>query len=33
MDTSLGTIEDVEEILGIPVLGVIPSVQEFAFGE
>ncbi len=33
MDTSLGTIEDVEEILGIPVLGVIPSVQEFAFSE
>nr|NIQ88549.1 hypothetical protein [Deltaproteobacteria bacterium] len=33
MDTSLGTIEDVEEILGIPVLGVIPSVQEFAFGD
>jgi capsular exopolysaccharide synthesis family protein len=30
MDTSLGTIEDVEEILGIPVLGVIPSVDEFA---
>jgi capsular exopolysaccharide synthesis family protein len=33
MDTSLGTIEDVEEILGIPVLGVIPSIQEFAFSE
>jgi len=33
MDTSLGTIEDVEEILGIPVLGVIPSVQELAFSE
>jgi succinoglycan biosynthesis transport protein ExoP len=33
MDTSLGTIEDVEEILGIPVLGVIPSVQEFAVGD
>ena len=33
MDTSLGTIEDVEEILGIPVLGVIPNVQEFAFSE
>ncbi len=33
MDTSLGTIEDVEEILGIPVLGIIPSVQEFAFTE
>jgi capsular exopolysaccharide synthesis family protein len=33
MDTSLGTIEDVEEILGIPVLGVIPSVQEFAPGD
>ena len=33
MDTSLGTIEDVEEILGIPVLGVIPSIQEFAVGE
>jgi capsular exopolysaccharide synthesis family protein len=33
MDTSLGTIEDVEEILGIPVLGVIPSIQEFAAGE
>jgi Mrp family chromosome partitioning ATPase len=27
MDTSLGTIEDVEEILGIPVLGVIPSIE------
>jgi capsular exopolysaccharide synthesis family protein len=33
MDTSLGTIEDVEEILGIPVLGVIPSIQEFAVSE
>jgi uncharacterized protein involved in exopolysaccharide biosynthesis len=33
MDTSLGTIEDVEEILGIPVLGVIPSIEEFAVGE
>jgi tyrosine-protein kinase Etk/Wzc len=33
MDTSLGTIEDVEEILGIPVLGVIPSVEEFVVGE
>ncbi|MBW2581630.1 MAG: hypothetical protein JRD00_11995, partial [Deltaproteobacteria bacterium] len=33
MDTSLGTIEDVEEILGIPVLGVIPSVEEFAVSE
>jgi capsular exopolysaccharide synthesis family protein len=33
MDTSLGTIEDVEEILGIPVLGVIPSIQEFSFSE
>ena len=33
MDTSLGTIEDVEEILGIPVLGVIPSIQEFAYSE
>jgi succinoglycan biosynthesis transport protein ExoP len=33
MDTSLGTIEDVEEILGIPVLGVIPSIQEFALSE
>ncbi|MGD9167436.1 MAG: AAA family ATPase [Syntrophobacterales bacterium] len=33
MDTSLGTIEDVEEILGIPVLGVIPSVEEFASSE
>jgi tyrosine-protein kinase Etk/Wzc len=30
MDTSLGTIEDVEEILGVPVLGVIPSVDEFS---
>ena len=30
MDTSLGTIEDVEEILGIPVLGVIPSTDEFS---
>lgn len=29
LDTSLGTIEDVERILGIPVLGVIPSVEEF----
>nr|NIQ91514.1 AAA family ATPase [Deltaproteobacteria bacterium] len=33
MDTSLGTIEDVEEILGIPVLGVIPSVEEFLVSE
>jgi capsular exopolysaccharide synthesis family protein len=33
MDTSLGTIEDVEEILGIPVLGVIPSIEEFAVSE
>jgi capsular exopolysaccharide synthesis family protein len=33
MDTSLGTIEDVEDILGIPVLGVIPSIQEFAAGD
>jgi capsular exopolysaccharide synthesis family protein len=33
MDTSLGTIEDVEEVLGIPVLGVIPSVHEFDIGE
>jgi uncharacterized protein involved in exopolysaccharide biosynthesis len=33
MDTSLGTIEDVEEILGIPVLGVIPSIEEFAASE
>ncbi|MEJ2430230.1 MAG: SH3 domain-containing protein [Deltaproteobacteria bacterium] len=33
MDTSLGTIEDVEEILGVPVLGVIPSVEEFSTGE
>jgi capsular exopolysaccharide synthesis family protein len=33
MDTSLGTIEDVEEILGIPVLGVIPSILEFAVGD
>jgi capsular exopolysaccharide synthesis family protein len=33
MDTSLGTIEDVEEILGVPVLGVIPSIQEFSFSE
>ncbi|MBW2722534.1 MAG: AAA family ATPase, partial [Deltaproteobacteria bacterium] len=30
MDTSLGTIEDVEEILGVPVLGVIPAVDEFS---
>ncbi len=29
MDTSLGTIEDVEEVLNIPVLGVIPSTAEF----
>jgi tyrosine-protein kinase Etk/Wzc len=28
MDTSLGTIEDVEEILNIPVLGVIPSTDK-----
>ena len=33
MDTSLGTIEDVEEILGIPVLGVIPSVEKFVTQE
>jgi tyrosine-protein kinase Etk/Wzc len=33
MDTSLGTIEDVEEILGIPVLGVIPSVDEIFVSE
>jgi uncharacterized protein involved in exopolysaccharide biosynthesis len=33
MDTSLGTIEDVEEILNIPVLGVIPNVQALAFSE
>jgi succinoglycan biosynthesis transport protein ExoP len=33
MDTSLGTIEDVEEILGVPVLGVIPAVDEFATRE
>jgi tyrosine-protein kinase Etk/Wzc len=33
MDTSLGTIEDVEEILGIPVLGVIPSIEEFAVSD
>ena len=33
MDTSLGTIEDVEEILGVPVLGVIPSVEEFSTRE
>ncbi len=30
MDTSLGTIEDVEEILKIPVLGVIPSTDQYA---
>jgi len=30
MDTSLGTIEDVEEILGVPVLGVIPAVDQFS---
>ena len=30
MDTSIGTIEDVEELLGVPVLGVIPytGIQE-----
>jgi capsular exopolysaccharide synthesis family protein len=33
MDTSLGTIEDVEEVLGVPVLGVIPSVDEFSTRE
>ncbi|MGD8989690.1 MAG: AAA family ATPase, partial [Syntrophobacterales bacterium] len=33
MDTSLGTIEDVEEILGVPVLGVIPAVDEFSTRE
>jgi uncharacterized protein involved in exopolysaccharide biosynthesis len=33
MDTSLGTIEDVEEILDIPVLGVIPSVEQFLASE
>jgi len=33
MDTSLGTIEDVEETLGIPVLGVIPSIQKFTVGD
>jgi tyrosine-protein kinase Etk/Wzc len=33
MDTSLGTIEDVEEILGVPVLGVIPAVEEFSTRE
>jgi capsular exopolysaccharide synthesis family protein len=33
MDTSLGTIEDVEEILGVPVLGVIPAVDEFSVGK
>ncbi len=33
MDTSLGTIEDVEEILGVPVLGVIPAVDEFSSKE
>ena len=27
-DTSIGTIEDVEEVLGVPVLGVIPSLNE-----
>lgn len=27
MDTSIGTIEDVEEYLGIPVLGVIPHID------
>jgi len=33
MDTSLGTIEDVEETLGVPVLGVIPAVDEFSTRE
>jgi succinoglycan biosynthesis transport protein ExoP len=33
MDTSLGTIEDVEEVLGVPVLGVIPAVDEFSTTE
>jgi tyrosine-protein kinase Etk/Wzc len=33
MDTSLGTIEDVEDILGVPVLGVIPAVDEFSTRE
>jgi capsular exopolysaccharide synthesis family protein len=33
MDTSLGTIEDVEEILDIQVLGIIPSIEEFVVSE
>ncbi len=28
MDTSIGTIEDVEEFLGVPVLGVIPFIRQ-----
>jgi uncharacterized protein involved in exopolysaccharide biosynthesis/Mrp family chromosome partitioning ATPase len=33
MDTSLGTIEDVEEVLNIPVLGVIPSTDKLSSKE
>jgi capsular exopolysaccharide synthesis family protein len=28
LDTSIGTIEDVEEFIGVPVLGIIPFVSE-----
>ena len=27
-DTSMGTIEDVEELLNVPVLGVIPQLEK-----
>ena len=33
MDTSLGTIEDVEEVLNLPVLGVIPATDQVIFKE
>jgi capsular exopolysaccharide synthesis family protein len=33
LDTSIGTIEDVESYLGIPVLGVIPHIEPYAEAE
>ncbi|MEW6088947.1 MAG: GNVR domain-containing protein [bacterium] len=29
LDTSIGTIEDVEKLLGLPILGVIPSITPY----